>query len=40
MSFTNPSAILCNYQNTLMHISEFKVDPTLIKHVNNVNELE
>ena len=39
MSFINPYATFNDYQNTLMHISEPRVDPTIINHANKVYEL-
>ena len=33
-------AILCNYQNALMYISEPKVNQTPMNHANKVYELE
>ena len=38
--FTYPCATLHNYQNTLMHKSEPKANPTLITHSNKVYELK
>ena len=39
MLFTNSCATLHNYQNTFIHISEFRVDLILIKYTNKVYEL-
>ena len=38
--FTYPHVTLHNYQNTLMHKSEPKANPTLITHANKVYELK
>ena len=40
MSFTNLCVTFNKYRNTFMHVSELKVNLTLINYANKVYELE
>ena len=40
MSFTNLCATLRNYQNVLIHISESRVDSTIINYDNKIYEFK